>query len=97
MTVSNWPLYIEENHGTLKRFEREYGTKIRYVEEITANHYVCPVEGVRELLEKSDPALAGSELIFPSRETLDRPTDLRPLKPDEERDVEAAFQAVLGA
>jgi spermidine/putrescine transport system substrate-binding protein len=37
MTFSNWPLYIEEDHGTLKEFEREYGTKVRYIEEISAN------------------------------------------------------------
>ena len=60
-------------------------------------NYVCPVEGVRELLERRDPELARSELIFPSAETLERSTDLRPLDPDEEREVEEAFQGVLGA
>ena len=35
-------------------------------------NYVCPVKGVRELLEKSDPELAESELIFPSRREPDR-------------------------
>jgi hypothetical protein len=52
---------------------------------------------VRELLERRDPDLANSELIFPSKETLDRSTDLRPLAPDEEQQVESAFQRVLGA
>ena len=37
MTFSNWPLYIEEDRGTLKEFESEYGTKIRYIEEINEN------------------------------------------------------------
>jgi spermidine/putrescine transport system substrate-binding protein len=60
-------------------------------------NYVCPVEGVRELLERRDPELADSDLIFPSNETLARSTDLRPLDPDEEQQVESAFQRVLGA
>jgi spermidine/putrescine transport system substrate-binding protein len=37
MYMANWPLYIEEDHGTLKEFEKEYGTKIKYVEEINDN------------------------------------------------------------
>ena len=60
-------------------------------------NYVCPVEGVRELLEKRDPELAESDLIFPSPETLKRSTDLRPLTPAEEREMESAFQGVIGA
>ena len=34
---ANWPLYIEEDRGTLTEFEEEYGTKVRYVEEINDN------------------------------------------------------------
>jgi spermidine/putrescine transport system substrate-binding protein len=60
-------------------------------------NYVCPVKGVRELIERRDPELAESELIFPSPETLVNSTDLRPLEPDEEREMEEAFQRVLGA
>jgi spermidine/putrescine transport system substrate-binding protein len=60
-------------------------------------NYVCPVEGVRDLLERRDPELAESELIFPSPETLANSTDLRPLEPEEEREMEEAFQRVLGA
>ena len=37
MYMANWPLYIEEDRGTLKDFEKEYGTKIKYVEEINDN------------------------------------------------------------
>ena len=37
MYMANWPLYIEEDHGTLKDFEKEYGTKIKYVEEVNDN------------------------------------------------------------
>jgi len=35
---ANWPLYIEEDRGTLKDFEKEYGTKVKYVEEINDNN-----------------------------------------------------------
>jgi spermidine/putrescine transport system substrate-binding protein len=35
--VANWPLYIEEDRGTLKEFQQEYGTKVKYVEEINDN------------------------------------------------------------
>jgi len=35
--VANWPLYIEEDRGTLKEFEQEYGAKVKYVEEINDN------------------------------------------------------------
>jgi spermidine/putrescine transport system substrate-binding protein len=60
-------------------------------------NYVCPVKGVQELIERRDPELAQSELIFPSDESLENSTDLRPLHPEEEREVEDAFQRVLGA
>jgi spermidine/putrescine transport system substrate-binding protein len=35
--VANWPLYIDEKHETLKKFEDKYGTKVKYVEEINDN------------------------------------------------------------
>jgi spermidine/putrescine transport system substrate-binding protein len=37
MYMANWPLYIEEDRGTLKDFQKEYGTKIKYVEEVNDN------------------------------------------------------------
>ena len=36
-TFANWPLYIEEDRGTLKEFEKKYGAKVKYVEEINDN------------------------------------------------------------
>ena len=35
--MANWPLYIEEDRGTLKDFEKEYGAKVKYVEEVNDN------------------------------------------------------------
>ena len=34
---ANWPLYIDEKHSALKRFQDKYGTKVKYVEEINDN------------------------------------------------------------
>ena len=36
--VANWPLYIEEDRGTLKEFQEKYGTKVKYVEEVNDNN-----------------------------------------------------------
>jgi spermidine/putrescine transport system substrate-binding protein len=36
--VANWPLYIEEDHGTLKDFEKKYGATVKYVEEVNDNN-----------------------------------------------------------
>jgi spermidine/putrescine transport system substrate-binding protein len=60
-------------------------------------NYVPPVEGVKEVLEKTDPELTKSPLIFPDEETLKRGHDFRNLKPDEETELNNAFQQVIGA
>ena len=30
-------------------------------------NYICPVKGIKEVLEKTDPAIAKNQLIFPDR------------------------------
>jgi spermidine/putrescine transport system substrate-binding protein len=60
-------------------------------------NYICPVEGVQEILEKRDPALASNQLIFPDEATLSDAFIFRQLKPDEERQLDEAFQKVIGA
>ena len=60
-------------------------------------NYICPVEGVQEIIEKRDPELASNQLIFPDEGTLSNSFIFRELKPDEERQVDEAFQKVLGA
>ena len=40
---ANWPLYIDvddktKKRGTLEKFEKEYGTKVKYVEEVNDNN-----------------------------------------------------------
>jgi spermidine/putrescine transport system substrate-binding protein len=37
MFFSNWPDYIDEDHGSLKDFQKKYGAKIKYVEDINDN------------------------------------------------------------
>ena len=60
-------------------------------------NYICPVEGVQEILAKRDPGLAANQLIFPDDETLAKAFIFRELKPDEERQLDEAFQKVIGA
>ena len=43
MYFSNWPLYIDvegKRHPTLDDFQKKYGTKVKYVEEINDNDRV---------------------------------------------------------
>lgn len=60
-------------------------------------NYISPVQGVREILTKKDPALADNELIFPTEEFLRNcsTTDSPPGGPEQVREVEEAFQNVL--
>ena len=60
-------------------------------------NYICPVKGVKEILEKTDKALAENQLIFPDPAFLENTSIFRSLKPDEERELDDAFQQVIGA
>jgi spermidine/putrescine transport system substrate-binding protein len=41
LTISNWPLYIDNEKGnkrpTLDQFEKEFGVKVRYIEDVNDN------------------------------------------------------------
>lgn len=66
--------------------------------QITAyNNYVQPVDGVREIFEKEDPALAESPLVFPDEEyTGNCTTQVDPPGDSEEvSEVEQEFQSVV--
>jgi spermidine/putrescine transport system substrate-binding protein len=66
--------------------------------DITAYvNYVCPVEGVQEILAERDPKLAESQFIFPDNQTLSNAFVFRGLKPEEARELDDAFQRVIGA
>jgi spermidine/putrescine transport system substrate-binding protein len=60
-------------------------------------NYICPVEGVREILAERDPALAENQLIFPDEQFLADTFIFRGLEPEEEQQLDEAFQQVLGA
>ena len=73
-----------------------------YVPEVQADiaeyvNYICPVNGVKEILAKRDPSLAENQLIFPDEQTLSDAFIIRDLKPDEEAEIDEAFQQVIGA
>jgi spermidine/putrescine transport system substrate-binding protein len=60
-------------------------------------NYICPVEGVREILARRDPALAENPLIFPDEQFLADTFIFRGLDPEEEQELDEAFQQVIGA
>jgi spermidine/putrescine transport system substrate-binding protein len=59
-------------------------------------NYICPVEGAQAEMEKIDPDLVDSPLIFPTEADLANVKGFRPLTPDEETTFSEAFQKVLG-
>ena len=60
-------------------------------------NYICPVEGVKEILAERDPALAENQLIFPDEAFLENTFIFRGLEPEEEQELDEAFQQVIGA
>ena len=60
-------------------------------------NYICPVEGVKEILARRDPALAENQLIFPDEAFLADTFIFRGLEPEEEQELDEAFQQVIGA
>jgi spermidine/putrescine transport system substrate-binding protein len=59
-------------------------------------NYICPVEGAKEEMEKIDPSLVDSPLIFPTEEDLANVKVFRSLSPDEETLFSEEFQKVIG-
>ena len=60
-------------------------------------NYICPVNGVKEILTERDPALAKNQLIFPDEAFLEETFIIRGLKPEEEQQLDEEFQQVIGA
>jgi spermidine/putrescine transport system substrate-binding protein len=60
-------------------------------------NYVTPVVGAKEVLEKSDPELASNKLIFPDDQTLAQLHPFPVLDSNDERKMNEAMQAVVGA
>ncbi len=59
-------------------------------------NYICPVDGAKEEMEKIDPSLVDSPLIFPTEEDLANVKVFRSLDPDEETTFSESFQKVIG-
>ncbi len=59
-------------------------------------NYICPVEGAQAEMEKIDPELAASELIFPTDETLSQTHSFMALKEYQIRAYEGEFADVTG-
>jgi spermidine/putrescine transport system substrate-binding protein len=57
-------------------------------------NYVPPVKGTKEILLESDPELAKNPLIFPE---LSQAHNFKDFSPDEEADIDTAFQRAIGA
>jgi spermidine/putrescine transport system substrate-binding protein len=63
--------------------------------QITAYvNYVPPVKGVKEILEKEDPEIVENKLIFPE---LSLAHNFATLSPEDERELDSAFQRAIGA
>jgi spermidine/putrescine transport system substrate-binding protein len=60
-------------------------------------NYICPVNGTKEVLAKEDPALAKNPLIFPDAEVFANTYIFRDLPPEEETELNDAFQKLIGA
>jgi len=60
-------------------------------------NYVTPVEGVKELFEKTEPELAKNQLIFPSESFTKKCSIAPPLSASEEQKLTQAFDAVLNS
>ena len=60
-------------------------------------NYICPVDGTKEVIAKTDPELAKNPLIFPDEAFLADTHIFRGLKPEEETELNDAFQKLIGA
>jgi spermidine/putrescine transport system substrate-binding protein len=59
-------------------------------------NYICPVDGAKAEMEKIDPSLVDSPLIFPTEEDLANVKVFRSLYADEETSYSEQFQQVIG-
>ncbi|MBJ7520920.1 MAG: spermidine/putrescine ABC transporter substrate-binding protein [Solirubrobacteraceae bacterium] len=60
-------------------------------------NYISPVDGIKEILEQTDPEIASNELIFPSDEVAANLKNYPQLTPAEERQMREAMAQVTGA
>jgi spermidine/putrescine transport system substrate-binding protein len=100
--VHLWTDNMEIPVGAPEPYTAEKFMDFVYDPEVQADiaeyvNYICPVKGVQEILTKRDPELGKNQLIFPNEATLADAFIFRQLKPEEERELDDAFQKVIGA
>src|SRR5918999_1543330 len=88
--------------GAPEPFTAEKFIDYVYQPEIQADiaeyvNYICPVKGVKEILVERDPEFFDNQLIFPDEAFLEDTFIFRGLKPEEEQQLDDAFQQVIGA
>jgi spermidine/putrescine transport system substrate-binding protein len=100
--VHLWTDNMQVPVGAAAPFTAEKFIDFVYEPEVQADiaeyvNYICPVEGVKEILTERDPALGENQLIFPDDKTLADAFIFRQLKPAEDTELTEAFQSVIGA
>ena len=100
--VHLWTDNMQVPVGAPEAFTAQKMMDFVYEPEVQADiteyvNYICPVDGVKEILTERDPALGGNQLIFPDEATLSDAFIVRDLKPEEDRELNEAFQKVIGA
>ena len=100
--VHLWTDNMEVPVGAPEAFTAQKFMDFVYDPEVQADiaeyvNYICPVNGVKEILAERDPSLAENQLIFPDDKTLDEAFIFRQLKADEDNELTEAFQHVIGA
>ena len=89
------PIASPHKKNAEKLFNFYYDPKVAATAAAYIN-YICPVEGAKEEMEKIDPSLADSPLIFPTEEDLANVKVFRTLSADEETKYSEEFQKVIG-
>jgi len=90
------PIASPHKKNAEKLFDFYYDPKVAATAAAYIN-YICPVEGAKAEMEKIDPSLAESPLIFPTEEDLANVKVFRTLSADEETLYAEEFQKVIGA
>jgi|SRR5918998_1273018 spermidine/putrescine transport system substrate-binding protein len=80
-TFSNWPLYIDKK--VLKQFNKRYGGKVKYVEEINDNNEFYGK--IRQQLENGQPI--GRDIITPTDYMSSRLVRLNYIEPLDKRNI----------
>ena len=97
--VHLWTDNMEIPIGAPAAFTAEKFIDFVYRPEIQAAiteyvNYVPPVKGAREILQERNPEVAENELIFPD---LAKSHGFKSFPPEEEAEIEEAFQRAIGA